>query len=73
MFYITSDQNGTSRTFEKLISQLDIVVKTMKIMDQRIQTVEGQVEELYGMRNMQSGLYNNDMENNEQKFNTYQI
>ncbi|MCQ2820412.1 MAG: hypothetical protein MJ252_24365 [archaeon] len=34
-------------TFEKLISQLDIVVKTMKIMDQRIQGVENQVAVLY--------------------------
>ena len=37
-------------TFDKMITQLDIIAKTMRIMDQRIQTVEGQVEELYSMR-----------------------
>ena len=34
-------------TFEKLISQLDLVGKTMKIMDQRIQCLEGQISTLY--------------------------
>ena len=41
-----------SSTFDKMIQQLDIVVKTMKIMDQRIQTVESQVNELYSMKKM---------------------
>lgn len=40
-----------SSTFEKMISQLDIIAKTMKIMDQRIATVENQVTELYLARN----------------------
>ena len=35
-----------SSTFEKMISQLDIISKTMKIMDQRIATVENQVSEM---------------------------
>jgi hypothetical protein len=35
-----------SSTFEKMISQLDIISKTMKIMDQRIATVENQVSEI---------------------------
>jgi hypothetical protein len=34
-------------TFQKMISQLDIIANTMKIMDQRIQTVENQVTDLY--------------------------
>ena len=34
-------------TFEKFISQLDLVGKTMKIMDQRIQNLEGQVSTLF--------------------------
>jgi len=34
-------------TFEKMISQLDLVAKTMKIMDQRIQSLEGQISTLY--------------------------
>lgn len=42
-------------TFEKLISQLDIVVKTMKIMDQRIQVVENKVGELYNRQ--KKGIY----------------
>jgi centriolar protein POC1 len=36
-----------SSTFEKMISQLDIIAKTMKIMDQRIATVENQITEIY--------------------------
>ena len=34
-------------TFEKLISQLDLVAKTTKIMDQRIQCLEGQISTLF--------------------------
>ena len=34
-------------TFEKLISQLDLVAKTMKIMDQRVQCLESQISVLY--------------------------
>ncbi|MCQ2819273.1 MAG: WD40 repeat domain-containing protein [archaeon] len=37
-------------TFDKMIQQLDIVVRTMKIMEQRIQTIEGQVTELYQIK-----------------------
>ncbi len=36
-----------SSTFEKMISQLDIIAKTMKIMDQRIATVENQVTDIF--------------------------
>jgi hypothetical protein len=36
-----------STTFQKMISQLDIIANTMKIMDQRIATVENQVTDLY--------------------------
>ena len=36
-----------SITFEKLISQLDLVAKTMKIMDQRVQSLESQISTLY--------------------------
>jgi hypothetical protein len=36
-----------STTFEKMIHQLDIIAKTMNIMDKRISTVENQVSELY--------------------------
>ena len=36
-----------SSTFEKMIQQLDIISKTMKIMDQRIATVENQVTEIF--------------------------
>ena len=51
-------------TFDKAIQQLDIVSKTLRIMDQRIQTIEGQVEELYGMRKIQNEL-------NEEEFYNY--
>ena len=37
-------------TFEKLISQLDLVAKTVKIMDQRIQSLEGIISTLYNRR-----------------------
>jgi len=36
-------------TFEKMIQQLDIISKTMKIMDQRIGTVENQVSDIYDL------------------------
>jgi hypothetical protein len=45
-------------TFDKMIQQLDIVVKTMKIMDQRIQTVENQVGELYSMKKAHEDIVN---------------
>ena len=51
-----------SSTFDKMIQQLDIVVKTMKIMDQRIQTVEGQVNELYSMKKMREDMGDNKHE-----------
>ena len=35
------------KTFDKLVSQLDLVAKTMRIMDQRIQCLEGQISTLY--------------------------
>jgi WD40 repeat protein len=37
-------------TFEKMISQLDLIAKTMKIMDQRVQCLEGQISTLYNRR-----------------------
>jgi len=55
-------------SFDKMITQLEIITKTMKIMSQRIQTVEGQVEELYNMRRLTSTM-NNMMENNQNIFN----
>ena len=48
---------------DKVITQLDIIGRTMRIMDQRIQTIEGQVEELYGMKKMQSNLNNEELYN----------
>jgi centriolar protein POC1 len=44
-----------SSTFEKMISQLDIIAKTMKIMDQRIQTVENQVSDIFKSRRSNRG------------------
>ena len=49
-----------SSTFDKMIQQLDIVVKTMKIMDQRIQTVESQVSELYSIKKTREDMGNNN-------------
>lgn len=46
--------NELSSAFEKLIQQLDIVAKTMKIMDQRIQTVETQIGELHNIQSDES-------------------
>ena len=40
-------------TFDKMIQQLEIVSKTMRIMDQRIQTIENQIEDLYKIRQIQ--------------------
>ena len=37
-------------TFEKMISQLDLIAKTMKIFDQRTQSLEGQISTLYNRR-----------------------
>ena len=37
-------------TFEKMISQLDLVAKTVKIMDKRIQSLEGQISTLFNRR-----------------------
>jgi hypothetical protein len=34
-------------TFEKMVSQLDLVLKTVKIFDQRIQSLEGEISTLY--------------------------
>ena len=42
-----------ANSFDKMLNQLDLITKTMKIMDQRIQMVEGQVEELYRTRKIQ--------------------
>jgi hypothetical protein len=36
-----------SSTFEKMIQQLDVIAKTMNIMDKRVATVENQVSDLY--------------------------
>ena len=51
--------------FDKMIQQLEIISKTVKIMDQRIATAEGQIEGLYSMRKIQNELNNN----NEQEYN----
>ena len=62
-----------SSTFDKMIQQLDIVAKTMKIMEQRIQTVESQVTEIYNMKKMmkEEDYYNQyTNENNAQMKNT---
>ena len=37
-------------TFEKMISQLDLVAKTVKILDKRIQSLEGQISTLFNRR-----------------------
>ena len=37
-------------TFEKMVSQLDLVIKTIKIFDQRIQNIEGHISTLYNRR-----------------------
>lgn len=50
--YFSKLPDELSSTFDKMITQLDIVVKTMKIMEQRIQTVESQVTEIYQMKKM---------------------
>ena len=59
-------------TFEKLISQLDLVAKTVKIMDQRIEYLEGIISTLYNRRKKgfvkkqppQIGNYYHLLENN---------
>ena len=59
-------------TFDKAITQLEIILKTMKIMEQRIQTVEGQVEELYGMKKLENDeVYNYSNSNNYIPNNEY--
>ena len=50
--------------FDKMIQQLEIVSKTVKIMDQRIATAEGQIEGLYGLRKIQKELNNDEGYNN---------
>ena len=50
-------------TVDKAITQLEIIGRTLKIMDQRMQTIEGQVEELYGMRKIQNNLNNEEVYN----------
>jgi hypothetical protein len=75
-------------TFEKLVSQLDLVIKTIKIFDQRIQNIEGHISTLYNRRKKgfvqkqppQMGDYqyllensNNFMPNNSLNNNTSQI
>jgi centriolar protein POC1 len=53
-----------SSTFEKMISQLDIIAKTMKIMDQRIATVENQVSDLFITKRKQNeNKYEDDFQN----------
>ncbi len=49
--------------FDKMIQQLDIILKTMRILDQRIQTVEGQTEELYSMGKNQNNLNEGEVYN----------
>ena len=55
--------------FDKMIQQLEIISKTVKIMDQRIATAEGQIEGLYSMRKIQNEMNNNDEEYNNQNNN----
>ena len=59
--------------FDKMIHQMDIISKTFRIMDQRIQTIEGQVEELYDMRHNQNNgeVYNYNENNNYIPNNEY--
>lgn len=61
-------------TFEKMIQQLDIIAKTMKIMDQRIATVENQVVEIYQSRKRRTTEEDNqniNIDNNNENNNTY--
>lgn len=71
-----------STTFEKMIQQLDIIATTMKIMDQRIKTVENQIADLYQMkqsvRNYETGnlmgtktFQNNEVFQDEIEGNNY--
>ena len=48
--YFNKLPDELASTFDKMIQQLDIVARTMKIMEQRIQTIEGQVTELYQIK-----------------------
>ena len=62
-------------TFEKLISQLDLVSKTMKIMDQRIQNIENDVGALYnkqkkGLFKMEASYNEEDSENKKDLMDT---
>ena len=59
--------------FDKMIQQLDIVSKTVKIMDQRISTAEGQIEGLYRLRKIQKELNNDEGydNNNNDNNNNY--
>jgi hypothetical protein len=55
-------------TFDKMITQLDIITKTMRIMETRISTVEGQITELYNIRKMgnfmeDKNVFNQNLEN----------
>lgn len=62
-------------TFEKLISQLDLVSKTMKIMDQRIQNIENEVGAMYnrqkkGLFKMEASYNEEDSENKKDLMDT---
>lgn len=71
----SSNESLTSRmpeellmTFEKLISQLDLVSKTMKIMDERIQKVENQVSDIYNRQKRGIFKHQNHLESQEDEY-----
>lgn len=59
-----------SSTFEKMIHQLDIISSTMKIMDERIRTVEDQISDIYREnRNKSYQNHNNESQISKNKSN----
>jgi len=68
-----------SSTFEKMISQLDVIAKTMKIMDQRIATVENQITGIMTNKKRdkkeirETGNYNFDNFNNTNNLNNLNL
>ena len=56
---------------DKAIHQMEIISKTVRIMDQRIMTVEGQISQLYELKKLPNDLINVENYNNKE-FNYYQ-
>lgn len=56
-----------STTFEKMIHQLDIIAKTMNIMDKRIATVENQISDLFKISKQKKNI----LETEESYHNSY--